>query len=159
MRADGEGGILFYIILGLVALIVSYLQNRAKPKQPTPTSDIPDEPRDIWKELMDWEEEKEYKREEPPVFRTEPVKPFAEKSSIEGPVVMDAMHEGMSVFSQQPEATELAYRITEQTVAYYADLIKDTEITDASEEHIHGEKFVFNLREAVISSEILNRKY
>lgn len=159
MRADGEGGIFFYIILGLVGLIVSYLQNKAKPKPPVATDDeIPDDSRDIWKELVDWEEEKDHKEVEPKVLYQEPVKPV-EVSTVEGPVIMDAMHEGVSAFTHKPETAESAYRITEHPVAYYADFIKDTEITDIVEEQAYSEKFVFNPREAVIYSEILNRKY
>ncbi|MEJ5264090.1 MAG: hypothetical protein WHT29_02110 [Bacteroidales bacterium] len=159
MRADGEGGILFYIILGLVGLVVSYLQNKAKPKQPTTTTNIPEEPRDIWKELMDWDEIKEYPPEEPEIVKQEPIKSQVKESSIEGPVIMDAVHEGTSVFSAQPMSVESAYRITEHPEAINENFIKDTEITDISEEHRGVELAAFNLREAVIYSEILNRKY
>ncbi|MGC8824202.1 MAG: hypothetical protein ACP5PZ_06355 [Bacteroidales bacterium] len=158
MRADGEGGIWFYIILGLVGLIVSYLQNKAKPKQP-PTTDVPDEPRDIWKELMDWDEVRELPQEEPKFLPKQPVKTLIEESTVEGPVVMDAAHEGVSVFQERPDAAAVAYQITEHPVVINENFIKDTEITDAAEEHTDAVKLVFNLRDAVIYSEILNRKY
>ncbi|MCX7985726.1 MAG: hypothetical protein N2662_02160 [Bacteroidales bacterium] len=158
MRADGEGGILFYIILGLVGLIVSYLQNKAKPKQPTPT-DFPEEPRDVWKELLDWEEEQEPHKSEPQVTIKQTVKD-SESKTLEGPVFMDAQFEGVSVFSTPNVALhEQAYHISEQPPTFYADLIKDTEITDIAEEYGETKHFNFNLREAVIYSEILNRKY
>lgn len=158
MRADGEGGIWFYLILGLVGLIVSYLQNKARPKQP-PTTDVPEEPRDIWKELMDWDEMHESPKEEPQALPTHPVKTLIEESTVEGPVVMDAIHEGVSAFQGQPDTVATAYQITEHPAVINENFIKDTEITDVAEGQSYPDRFVFNLREAIIYSEILNRKY
>jgi len=157
MRADGEGGLLFYIILGLVALIVSYLQNKAKPKTPDYTEIPQDEPRDIWKELIDWDEE-EY-RDEKPEKKTEPIKTIPEYSSIEGPIQMDAAHEGLSAMTAMGSTENFEYRSVENVTTYYTDLIKDTEISDVADESESSANFSFNLRDAVIYSEILNRKY
>ncbi len=154
MRAEGDGGILFYIIIAIVGIILSFLQNKTRPKQPMNTEPSQQDPIDTWEELMDWEEPS-------PVLR-EKDKATTHPKPSQAELISKPFEEGKSVFSDTPLNEKMynyQYNYESLLENNSIDYIKETEIKSVKEENEPEATIKFSLKDAIIYSEIINKKY
>lgn len=180
--ADGNGnlGILIYIIAAVVGLAVNAYRNYSKRKQSAgtqkPVASEPDFPEVLFEPVFTEQEvpseeeevifeEDQYSEPDNPVIideKTEEV--FQTYQPSDTPVLIEEKElEGVAAFSSTAEQL-LSDDINESLIEIEGDLgesIMDTEVSKTeirTGEEVTDEE-VFNLREAVIYSEILNAKY
>jgi hypothetical protein len=157
MKADSGGGILLYIILGLVFVVSTIFEKKNKQQSHRPSNPVP---RNIWDEMDDERAESQQEAKQPPVEEYQQnTFPSRAVNSGNETTVMDAEHEGVSVFNYSKVVDAYHLEKVEAANYVYVDEIKKSEISDVDEDTKENYSFHFNLGDAIIYSEILNRKY
>lgn len=145
-QADISVGTIIYIVIGIIAFIINMIQKANKEKANTSS-----EPRETFDDSDEWEDSynpapETYKKHPEPVYASQQTSTLKKE-------VLDTVPEYKATFGMETNlAPQFVYIEDNQD-----DFIKSGEIK--SSEEVVPVALEFDMKKAVIYSEILNRKY